>query len=328
MRLHCGVSSSNSCGRKLIHRLGSLWFGDISVPTNEGHIADTAKAMDEMEVCYEWLSARDIGRRWGFTDLPRHFEGFLQPDGGAIDVRGTLAALATLASRNGVTMHSDERVVAVDPDANGAHVRSDRAVYRADKVVIAGNAHTNDLIQRWGVDGLDLNVYEMALVTLRQRDDGVQRPFWFAFQQPSDTDTNLFYGFPPNPWAGDDLVRLGPDFEVGALEHADDATGRPQQAHVDRVLGWARTHMPWVAPDPVSTSTCLAVLPGDPDRQFYLGTAEGLVDGGSNVVVAAGGWAFKLVPLFGRICADLALRGSTEHEIGRHALTDLVPSRG
>ncbi|MYW97329.1 FAD-dependent oxidoreductase [Amycolatopsis rubida] len=310
-------------GRTLVHELGSLWFGDTHVPTNEGHIADTAAAMDELSVPYEWLSGKEIERRYGFRDLPAHFEGFLQPSGGAIDVRGTLAALVRQCHLNGVRMQSPERILAVEPGQDGVVVRSDRATYRADKVVLAANAHVNELIRPWGAGELDLHTYEMALVTLRDRGDGVRRPFWFAFQEPTAEDTNLFYGFPPNPWSNDGLARLGPDFEVDALADADLATGRPRPAHVERVSGWVRAHLPWLDPEPVSTGTCLAVLPGDPQRQFYLGTAEGLVEGGENVVVAAGGWAFKLVPLFGRICADLLSRGKTEHDIARHALTGL-----
>ncbi|MEU7261104.1 FAD-dependent oxidoreductase [Streptomyces rimosus] len=313
-------------GRKLIHELGSLWFGDVEVETNEGHIADTARAMDEMSVAYEWLTARDIEKRYGFTGLPGHFEGFLQRNGGAIDVRGTLAALFQLSQEHGAVLRGNEAVREATPDRDGVTVRTDRAAYRAAKVVLANGSQANDLITPWGGGALDLHAYEMALVTLRQRDASVQRPFWFAFQKPTEEDTNLFYGFPPNPWSTSDEVRLGPDFEVNALEHASRATGVPDPRHVERVTDWVRAHMPWVDPEPTGTSTCLAVLPGDPSRQFYLGTAAGLVDGGENVVVSVAGWAFKLVPLFGRVCAELALDGGTSYDIARHALTP-APAR-
>lgn len=310
-------------GRRLVHELGSLWFGDVEVETNEGHIADTARAMDEMSVPYEWLTARDIESRYGFTRLPGHFEGFLQPHGGAIDVKGTLAALLQLSQEHGAVLHGNEAVLGVDPDRDGVTVRTDRGSYRAAKVVLANGSQANDLLTPWGAGTLDLHAYEMALVTLRQWNDGVQRPFWFAFQKPTEEDTNLFYGFPPNPWSPSDEVRLGPDFEVNPLRHASEATGTPDPRHVSRVTDWVRAHMPWVDPEPSGTSTCLAVLPGDPSRQFYLGTAEHLVDGGENVVVSVAGWAFKLVPLFGRICAELALDGATSYDIARHALTGL-----
>ena len=64
-----------------------------------------------------------------------------------------------------------------------------------------------------------------------------------------------------------------------------------------------------------------AALPADPDRQFYLGTAAGLVPYGENLVVCAGGWAFKFVPLFGQACIELAVDGRSEHALERFALT-------
>ncbi|MDF3293943.1 FAD-dependent oxidoreductase [Streptomyces silvisoli] len=313
-------------GRKLIHEIGSLWFGDTEVATNEGHIAGTALAMDEMSVPYEWLAGKEIEKRYGFTNLPKHFEGFLQRDGGVIDVRGTLTALFHLSQEHGALLRGNEAVHEVTPDHDGVTVRTERTTYRAAKVVLGNGAHVNDLITPWGSGKLDIHLYEMALVTLRQRNDSVERPFWFAFQQPTEEDTNLFYGFPSNPWSVSDEVRLGPDFEVGALDHASQATYRPNPRHVERVTGWVRDHMPWIDPQPVATSTCLAVLPGDPARQFYLGTAEQLVPGGENIVVCASGWAFKLIPLFGKICAELALDGATSCDIDRHGLTGLISS--
>jgi sarcosine oxidase len=313
-------------GRRLIHEIGSLWFGDTQVDTNEGHIADTARAMDEMSVRYEWLTARDIEKRYAFTRLPRHYEGFLQPDGGIIDVRGTLAALIQLAQEQGAVLRSHETVLEVAPDRDGVTARTDRQVYRADKAVLANGPNANDLIRPWGGGELGISLYEMALVTLRQHNDAVKRPFWFVFQPPTTQDTNLFYGYPPNPWGLGDQLRVGPDFETNPLEHASKAIGTPSPEHVDRVTGWARAHMPWCDPHPVSTSTCLAVLPSDPARQFYLGTAEQLVTGGENVVVAVGGWAYKLVPLFGKICADLAHNGTTPYAVARHALTGQTPA--
>ncbi|MEV4441841.1 FAD-dependent oxidoreductase [Streptomyces sp. NPDC049577] len=311
-------------GRRLIHAVGSLWFGDVEVETNEGHIAETARAMDEMSVPYEWLTARDIENRYGFTNLPRHYEGFLQRDGGSIDVRGTLAALFQLSQEHGALLRANEPVLEVAPDTGGVTVRTARTTYRADKVVLANGGHVNDITRSWGVS-LDVSLFEMALVSYRQRADA-ERPFWFAFQQPTEEDTNLFYGFPPNPWASDNEVRLGPDFEVNPLRHASEATGIPDPRHVERVTDWVTAHMPWADPEPVQTSTCLAVLPADPSRQFYLGTAAGLVDGGENVVVSTAGWGFKFVPLWGEICADLALKGATRHDIGRHALAQGVPA--
>ncbi|GGU47407.1 N-methyltryptophan oxidase [Streptomyces albospinus] len=307
-------------GRKLLHEVGSLWFGDTEVETNEGQISGTARAMEALDVPYEWLTAAEIERRYGFTGLPSHYEGFLQRDGGAIDVRGTIGAVFQLSQQHGAVLRGNERVLAVDPDPAGVTVRTQERTYRADRVVLANGAHANDVLGAWG-SPLSVGMYELPLVTLHQRRAEPGRPFWFAFQQPTEEDTNLFYGFPPNPWSTSDDIRLGPVFEVDALDHADDAKGVPAPRPVERVTDWAAAHMPWADPRPTELSTCLAMLPRNPARQFFLGDAGALVEGGENVVVSVAGWGFKFTPLWGKICADLALDGTTAYDISRHALT-------
>lgn len=302
--------------RKLIHAIGSLWFGDVEVETNEGQIAETARMMDKLDLSYDWLTAKEIERRYGFANLPGHYEGFLQRDGGTIDVRGTLAALYGLAQQKNCVLRGGERALELHPDGDGVTVRTDRETYRAEKVVLATGAGTNDLLSPLGLT-LDVKLYEMALVSLRRRDENTDFPFWFVFQRPTEEDTNLFYGFGRNPWSPSDLVRLGPVFEVNPVQSPDQVSGRPDPRHVERLTSWVSRHVPALDPVPAHTSACLAVLPGDPRRQFFLGSARDLVPDGERIVVYGSGWGFKFVPLLGEICADLAITGRTRHDIDR-----------
>ncbi|MEU2085745.1 FAD-dependent oxidoreductase [Streptomyces albus] len=308
------------CERRLLHEIGSLWFGDTEVRTNEGQIRETAEVMDRLDVPYEWLTAADIERRFGFRDLPRHYEGFLQPDGGTIDVRGTIAALLGLAQAGGCALHAHEPVREVTPNADGVTVRTERAVYRAQKVVLACGPFVNDLLEPLGLR-LDYQVFEMAVATFRQRASAdTASPFWFLFQQPTEQDTNLFYGFGHNPWAPGDLVRCGVDFEMSPLPHPSKATGKPDSYQVERLAGCVERHLPSLDPAPVRQGTCPAVLPSDPERQFFLDTAAGRVPHGERLVVYGAGWAFKFIPLFGQICVDLAENGTCRHDISRLSL--------
>ncbi|RJO70173.1 FAD-dependent oxidoreductase [Nocardia panacis] len=302
--------------RTLIHHIGSLWFGDTEVQTNEGQICETMRVMDRLDLPYEAMTAKEIERRYGFADLPSHYAGFLQPDGGVIDVRGTLAALYGLAQQHGCALHAGERALGIFPDADGVTIHTDRTTYRAAKVVLANGAGVNDLLGPLGAS-LDIRLYEMALVSLRRQQADIDFPFWFVFQQPTEEDTNLFYGFGRNPWSPSDLVRLGPVFEVNPLPDAESATGTPDPRHVERLSSWVGNHMPGLDPAPVQTSTCLAALPADPERQFYLGLMRDLVPHGEHLVVYSSGWGFKFVPLLGEICVDLALQGRTAHDISR-----------
>jgi hypothetical protein len=57
-----------------------------------------------------------------------------QRDGGVIDVRGTLDALARRCERAGVRVRRGERVRSVEPDGTGVTVRTDAAAHRAGGV--------------------------------------------------------------------------------------------------------------------------------------------------------------------------------------------------
>ncbi|MGN2496573.1 NAD(P)/FAD-dependent oxidoreductase [Serratia nevei] len=292
--------------RKLIHRIGSLWFGDADVWTNEGQIRQTMLSMDEMRLPYERLTMREIERRYGFTGLDSNYEGFLQQDGGVIDVKGTLTSLYSLASEAGVEFQFQQCVKAVEPDARGATVLTAQHRYRARKVLVAGGPGSKKLLRQLDID-LALSTYEMACISmLRSQRLGANDPFWFAFQPPVESDSNLFYGFPPNPWSVNGFDRLGTDFEVDPITEANAPSYRANPQHVERALEFARRHMPFLEPDKQhSAASCLAVLPTDPARQFYLDSAKGRCHGGEHLVVSAGGWAFKFTPLMGQICADL-----------------------
>ncbi|MBH2924150.1 FAD-dependent oxidoreductase [Serratia ureilytica] len=292
--------------RKLIHRIGSLWFGDADVWTNEGQIRQTMLSMDEMRLPYERLTMSEIERRYGFTGLDSNYEGFLQQDGGVIDVKGTLASLYSLASEAGVEFQFQQCVKAVEPDARGATVLTTQNRYRARKVLVASGPGSKKLLRQLDIE-LALSTYEMACISmLRSQRLGANDPFWFAFQPPVESDSNLFYGFPPNPWSVNGFDRLGTDFEVDPITEANAPGYRANPQHVERALEFARRHMPFLEPDKQhSAASCLAVLPTDPARQFYLDSAKGRCHGGEHLVVSAGGWAFKFTPLLGQICADL-----------------------
>ncbi|MEX5715760.1 FAD-dependent oxidoreductase [Serratia ureilytica] len=243
--------------------------------TNEGQIRQTMLSMDEMRLPYERLTMREIERRYGFTGLDSNYEGFLQQDGGVIDVKGTLASLYSLASEAGVEFQFQQCVKAVEPDARGATVLTTQNRYRARKVLVASGPGSKKLLRQLDIE-LALSTYEMACISmLRSQRLGANDPFWFAFQPPVESDSNLFYGFPPNPWSVNGFDRLGTDFEVDPITEANAPGYRANPQHVERALEFARRHMPFLEPDKQhSAASCLAVLPTDPARQFYLDSAR------------------------------------------------------
>lgn len=298
-------------GRRLVHPTGSLWFGRTGVATSEGELRAAASVLDRLDVRYDWLSAPEIEARFGFARLPADHEGFHQADGGVIDVEGTLRALRYLGARAGVRVRENERVLAVEPDGAGVTVRTDAAVHRADNVIVNAGAYTGELLDRLGCP-VDLHVFRMSSGYFTPRAETFDLPTWYVFLPPDDSGANRsFYGFGRNPWTGDALLRAAPDTEVPVTAPDPAAPHPPNAADLERTVAWVRAHLPGLVPEITGRSTCLASLPADPSRQFLIGSLAGRIPDGERVVVQAGGWAFKFVPAFGRICADLALDGRT-----------------
>jgi sarcosine oxidase len=305
-------------GRRLIHQTGSLWFGDPAESTNEGQISAAIEILDRIGVRYERVSAQQIEERFHFARLPGHYEGFYQPDGGSVDVQGTLWVLYTQARSLGARLRPGERVLEINPDGEGVFVRTAVGRYRAEHVILAAGAFTNELLEPLGVK-LDVRLFEMTSAYFRLRDPAIDYPTWFAFQPPTEEDTNLFYGFGRNPWAADDLVRVAPDFETDPLDELSQVRGTPDPRQLARVTDWVREHIPDLLPEPIQPSSCLIALPAAEERQFFLGRVPSRVPHGERLVVYSAGWGFKFVPLLGRACVDLAFEEHSDYELSRFA---------
>ncbi|QIQ00928.1 FAD-dependent oxidoreductase [Streptomyces liangshanensis] len=310
----------SAAGLRLVHRTGSLWFGRAGVATSEGELRAAGAVLERLGVPYEWLSAPEIEARFGFARLPADHEGFYQRDGGVIDVKGTVGALSRLCSLAGVRVRENERVRAVEPDGEGVTVRTDRGVHRAGAVVVNAGAFTDELLAPLGC-ALDLRVFRMSSAYFARRSDGMDLPTWYAFLEPEDGAANgSLYGFGHNPWTGSGLVRAASDAERPVGDADPSVPGLPHGGDLATTAAWVREHLPGLVPRGVRASTCLAALPADPGRQFHLGALPATVPHGERVVVQSAGWAFKFVPMFGRICADLALDGHSAHHDPASAL--------
>jgi sarcosine oxidase/sarcosine oxidase/L-pipecolate oxidase len=78
---------------KLMEKVGTLWFGDPSVHSTEGNIAEAEKALQAEDVPYTTLDAAEIERKYHFRNLPSTYTGLFQPDGASIDLKATIRTL-------------------------------------------------------------------------------------------------------------------------------------------------------------------------------------------------------------------------------------------
>jgi hypothetical protein len=77
----------------LLDKVGTLWFGDPTVHTSEGNIAEAETALKAENVPYTSLNRDALERQYHFTDLPDNYVGLFQEQGASINLKATIETL-------------------------------------------------------------------------------------------------------------------------------------------------------------------------------------------------------------------------------------------
>jgi sarcosine oxidase len=291
-------------GERLIVRTGGL---DLFPEGAAIPIRDYTESMDACDVRYARLDAAETMQRWPQWRLPEEVRILYQEDAGIAAASRCNAAHRRLARERGAVLRDHARVTdvrSVDGEVEVLVDRPDgRTAIRCAKLVVAADAWTNEVLASLDVS-LPLTITQEQVVYLACPDPAAfapeRFPIWIWMDDPS------FYGFPsfgePGPKAAQD---------VGGKEVTPETrTYARDEAAFDRVRSFVERYLPGAVGPVLSLRTCLYAMP--PDRDFVLDW----VPGHPNVLVALGAaHGFKFTSLFGRILADLATDGATDHDI-------------
>lgn len=302
-------------------QVGSLWFGDPETSGSEGQINGAIEVMTALKIPFERLTAGQIEERFAFRGLPEHYRGFLQADGGTIHVPATLRVmLAELRTYKQATLLPSEAVTEIRSSAGGVTIATaSGARFSGGKLVLTAGPYAARMLAPLGVT-LEMEIWQMASCYFSKLRPDVDYPSWFAFEAERADDPGLYYGFEEVGWSNPGTIRVAPAFANHIFSDPDERAPRPDPRDIAYTERWVAAHMPGLDPRALSVSSCLAALPRDDSHKMFLDFAPGSVPHGDNIVVFAGGWAFKFVPLVGRICADLALHGRTAYDISHFAI--------
>lgn len=253
---------------------------------------------------HEVLDAGDVARRFPGYRLPEGHMAVFQPDGGYVMSERCIVAHVEAAVAHGAEVHGRERVVGWEPLGDGVRVTTDRGEYTADRMVVTAGAWTMGLVDPMS-----------GLATPERQVLG-----WFQPRRPElftperfpifnlEVDEGHFYGFP---------IETIPGFKIGLYHHLEedvdpDTMDREPNASDEAALRVAvDRYFPDAAGPVLTLKTCL--FTNSPDEHFILDTHPEL----SQVVIGAGfsGHGFKFSAVVGEILADLALEGTTTHDI-------------
>ena len=290
-------------GEQLLITTGSLEGGDENGATFRGAL----EAAELHDIPHEVLGGAELRRRHpayaGFGDETRVV---WQPDGGFLLAERSVLAHTRAAEANGADLHFREPVLAWEPTSDGG-VRVTTAVdtYQADRLVITAGPWASRLVPR------------LKALAIPER----QVMGWLEPRRPElftpgafpvfllDVEDGSWYGFP---------VHGVPGFKFARYHHRaepidPDDPDRSANAEDDALLHeFASRYFPDGAGRTLMLKAC--IFTNSPDEHFIV---DRLPDA-TQVSIAAGfsGHGYKFCSVIGEIMADLAIEGSTAHDIG------------
>lgn len=300
-------------GQQILTRTGGLVVEDRAARQNAAtgtrNIEGYTAMFDRFGVAYELLDADELTARWPQFRVDGGEQALYQPESGIVDAARANAVHTALARAHGAEIMTGTRVRAVRPDGAGVAVVTDRGVLHAERVVVAGDAWTNQVLAETGTT--------LPLTVLREQVTYYSTPHLAEFS-PARFPVFMwhgrhnFYGFPVY---GEVATKLGQHMG-GDETTAENRSFDPDPVRRRRYAEFVEEHLPRFGGPELYSKTCLYTVP--PDQNFVLDT----LPGHPQIVVANGaGHAFKFAALIGGLLTDLALERAPAHPIDAFSIT-------
>jgi len=293
-------------GEQLLHITGSIDAG----AEDSFVFAGSLRSCREHGLEHEVLDAVQLRRRFPAYRLPANMLGVLQSDGGFLLPERCIVAHVNGALQQGGTFHARERVVRWAAGGGEVVVETDRARYRARRLVIAVGAWAADVFPP--LRGIAVPERQV-LAWLQPTAPALFQPDAFPVFN-IDVADGRYYGFP---------VYGIPGFKIGRYHHREERidpnSPRHEADEMDEGIlrRFAERYFPEGAGPTMTLKVCM--FTNSPDEHFVLDVAPDTPE----VVIASpcSGHGFKFASVVGEIVADLSLAGSTKHNIGLFRLS-------
>ncbi len=291
----------DSSGRRLLITTGSIDAG----PEGSDLVEGSRTSCRIHNLPDEELNGAQVNQRFPGYGLPAEFEAVYQPDGGFLLPEQCILVHVTGALESGAEVHGREQVLDWEELSGEVVVRTDRAVYRAEKLVVCAGSWTYKLVPQLA----GLAVPERQVVAWFQPRHPQQfQPQEFPVFNLLESE-GRFYGLP---------IFGAPGLKVGCYHHLQqtvdpDSMDREPHAEDEELLrGLVKRCFPNADGPTLSLQTCL--FTNTPDEHFILDGHPEF----ERVWVAAGfsGHGFKFSSVVGEIMADLVQQAGSRHDLG------------
>ena len=303
-------------GEDILTANGILHVADLAAMP--GSFDNHERAAAELDVEYERLESADLALRYpqfrfGPDDVALH-----EPGGGLVRPENAIRAQLTLAAAAGADIHTRERVVAIEPGAAGVSVRTDRALYRCDQVVVAAGAGLPGLLDE-SLASL-FQVYRQVLhwfeVPAGSHDYGPDAFPTFIWRHGAQRYEG-FYGFPSLDGR---TIKLA----TGQFEVASDPDRLDRKVSPSEQAAFYRTHLgarlPAVSPGVSRSVVCMYTV--TPDMGFVLDRHPRH----ERVFIASpcSGHGFKHSAAIGEAVAEILATGTSTIDVSPFGLARFV----
>ncbi|TIC81919.1 N-methyl-L-tryptophan oxidase [Nocardioides sp. GY 10127] len=299
-------------GMSLVQVTGGLVIEDVEarrgLDTGSRNIEGYTAAFRAHGVPFEVLDAEQLAARW-----PQFVPGgsevaIWQESSGLVDAGRANATHVALARARGAEVRDQSPVRAVRPTPRGVEVVLDDETILADRVVLAADAWTNEVLPE-GSPALPLRVTQEQVTYYSTPHLREFAPEQFpVFMWHGDHN---FYGFPVY---GEVATKLG-EHLGGHDVTGDTRTFEPDPVRRERQRAFLARHLPRFLGPELYTKTCLYTIP--PDQNFVVSP---LPEDPRVVVFVGAGHAYKFASLLGRTLVELALDGRTPMPVDAFAL--------
>lgn len=277
--------------RQILYRTGGLDLGDAA----SDEPARAKASADAYGLSVEWLTGAEIRYRWPAWRVDDDWVACYSPDGGFLDVAAALRSLAERATAQGVVIQTREPVRDWSPQGSEVRVRTDRATYVGERLIVTAGAWSAPLLA-----DLDLPLEVRRKVV-----------WWFDTTRPElyeigrfpiylcDLAAGAFYGFPRFQQVG---VKLG-DHRGGQTVTPETVDRTAHLTDTPHVATFVLEHLAGMTDRRTNSAVCLYTM--SPDEHFIIDRHPAW----PNVVFAAGfsGHGFKFASAIGEHLADLAI---------------------
>lgn len=328
----------------LMQRSGTLWFGDSSTggsgSPSEGNIDEAIVNLKALCQDYTELTDRaEIAQKYPFIaaavediDSPK---ALFVPDGGTVNVPGLVQCLyGAIGKFPGCKLIKSTCVTSIDHSAQHKILveTNDEGIYHGKKVILTPGTYVNHVLATLKPaypKVIDFDIYLWASTYFKigraAASAPVTWPTWYFFGNPKSMDepmdVNLYYGFPtegPTPI----YARVSPAFTSGKIFdfhlYPPPMDNRPIDHHALKFTSdFVQRSMPDLKPSSVDKmeTNCVAGfakrLVGKEDNSGGI-VLDFVPETSNRIVLTAGGWCMKYVPVMGIILAQMALHGKAD----------------